>query len=330
MHSNLLPLFLGFSTLVWGLPLNPRPQGTCSTPTQRKPWQKLTDSERTDYINATLCLMNTPARHDIPGAKTLWDELHYIHIYQSAYIHFVGAFLPWHRYYLTAHATLLRDACGYKGPMPYWSEVGDQSDLKKAAVFSPKSAFGGDGAGPDRCIADGPFASMRLHFKEDLTVEGSGYCVTRNFSECLFTGAAQLNLDACQAAKSYEEVRNCLEAKPHIAGHWGIGGTMSNTLLSPGDPLFFLHHTWLDLLWWQWQSREPATRLAQITGPNLPGALGHGADKPLNRRLTDYFGDGGGNVTTLGHRLWSAGILANVTVGDVMDLGGAFVCTEFR
>jgi tyrosinase len=67
--------------------------------------------------------MEKPARHDIPGAETLWDELHYPHIAQSGFIHFVGGFLPWHRYYLVTHETLLRNDCGYKGPMPYVSPL---------------------------------------------------------------------------------------------------------------------------------------------------------------------------------------------------------------
>jgi len=140
---------------------------------------------------------------------------------------------------------------------------------------------------------------------------------------------------------------------------------MSNTLLSPSEPLFFLHHTWLDKIWWQWQSQQPNTRLTEIGGLNLPSggppspsgngtatavaltspngngaclpplgggsgaAIGHGAGKALNKAITDYFGDGSGEVTTLGHVLWSAGILPNATVGEVMDLGGGVVCAEY-
>lgn len=44
--------------------------------------------------------------------------------------------------------------------------------------------------------------------------------------------------------------------------------------------------------------------------------------------MTDYFGDGG-NVTTLNHNLWMAGLIPNVTVGDVMDLGGEVICAEY-
>ena len=135
---------------------------------------------------------------------------------------------------------------------------------------------------------------------------------------------------------------------------------MSDTLLSPGDPLFYLHHTYLDKLWWTWQQSDLPTRLSDISGPNIvippppsngtgppPGKVtftfrnetcspsgggpgqGHGIGEPLDTSITEYFGDGGGNVTTLGHVLWSAGIIPNATVGEVMDLEGGIVCSEY-
>ena len=44
---------------------------------------------------------------------------------------------------------------------------------------------------------------------------------------------------------------------------------MVDPISSPGDPLFYLHHTWLDKLWWNWQSRDLAHRLTDISGPNV-------------------------------------------------------------
>lgn len=32
------------------------------------------------------------------------------------------------------------------------------------------------------------------------------------------------------------------------------------------DPVFFLHHTQLDRLWWNWQEADPAKRLQDYTG----------------------------------------------------------------
>jgi tyrosinase len=44
---------------------------------------------------------------------------------------------------------------------------------------------------------------------------------------------------------------------------------MTNLWSSPGDPLFYLHHTYLDKLWWEWQLKNEA-RLTDITGTNVP------------------------------------------------------------
>ena len=41
-----------------------------------------------------------------------------------------------------------------------------------------------------------------------------------------------------------------------------------------------------------------------------------------------YSGDNGGE-TTLGHVLWMAGLLPNVTIADVLDLHGETICAEY-
>lgn len=133
---------------------------------------------------------------------------------------------------------------------------------------------------------------------------------------------------------------------------------MINPLLSPGDPIFFLHHTYLDKLWWEWQSQDLSQRLTEIGGNNTrqrfggggpPGFFdlefpgeedlvfppgngsgfpGGGLDQAPNPAFVDYFNDGG-NTTTLNHTLWSANILVNATIADVMDIGGSFICAEY-
>ncbi|KAI0911015.1 hypothetical protein F4823DRAFT_561369 [Ustulina deusta] len=51
----------------------------------------------------------------------------------------------------------------------------------------------------------------------------------------------------------------------HTAGHYiaavDPGG---DPFTSPGDPLFYFHHTSLDRLWWIWQMQDPANRLYAI------------------------------------------------------------------
>ena len=106
---------------------------------------------------------------------------------------------------------------------------------------------------------------------------------------------------------------------------------MANAVTSTGDPLFFLHHAWLDRAWWKWQLQDKKNRLYQMGGSNmerdfLVKALG--LSQP-NIYTTDYFGDGGGNETTLNHVLYTHDLRANVTVGDVMDLNGPTICAEY-
>jgi len=48
---------------------------------------RLTAVEKSDYLKATLCIMKTPAKLGIPAAKTRWDELQYIHVYQTPHVH---------------------------------------------------------------------------------------------------------------------------------------------------------------------------------------------------------------------------------------------------
>ncbi len=44
---------------------------------------------------------------------------------------------------------------------------------------------------------------------------------------------------------------------------------MLNGVSSPGDPLFYLHHTWLDKVFWDWQALDRATRTTSINGTNI-------------------------------------------------------------
>lgn len=105
---------------------------------------------------------------------------------------------------------------------------------------------------------------------------------------------------------------------------------MINVATSPGDPIFFLHHTYLDRVWWQWQQANLSSRLTDISGRNVPTAeaLARGNLSYPTAAILDYDGDPG-NVTTLNHTLWMVDLIGNATVGDVMDLGGPISCAEY-
>lgn len=108
----------------------------------------------------------------------------------------------------------------------YWNEPLDVENFTESVIFDATTGFGGDGKGPNRCVADGPFANLTLRFKEDLST--SAYCLSRNFNSCAFSSAAQSIVDHCLTVQSFEEVRVCLEGAPHGAGHGGVGAVVSS------------------------------------------------------------------------------------------------------
>lgn len=53
----------------------------------------------------------------------------------------------------------------------------------------------------------------------------------------------------------------------HGGGHYTIGGDPAGDVFSsPGDPVFYLHHSMIDLTWWVWQMLDFKHRRNQISG----------------------------------------------------------------
>jgi tyrosinase len=129
---------------------------------------------------------------------------------------------------------------------------------------------------------------------------------------------------------------------------------MADGIASPGDPIFYLHHTWLDKIFWEWQAQDLPARLSDIGGYNgLNGPVAATPDDiidvsrpPIISPDVSTFppadamvppagtvpplpqGDAG-NVTTLAHILNMIGVIPNATIADVMDIGGALLCYEY-
>ncbi|WP_331234027.1 tyrosinase family protein [Natronorarus salvus] len=89
-------------------------------------------------------------------------------------------------------------------------------------------------------------------------------------------------------ASSYPSFRNVLEGfrdeygdpTPafHNLVHIWVGGSMSDHT-SPNDPVFFLHHCFVDKLWAQWQRKHPRKGYVPASGDDVPP--GHGLNDPM-------------------------------------------------
>ncbi|KAL4916761.1 transmembrane amino acid transporter protein-domain-containing protein [Aspergillus aurantiobrunneus] len=271
-----------------------------------------------------------PVVGTVEDAQNLWDELHHLHVWLGNYVHYTGHFLPWHRYLVRTHEVLLQTLCGYTGAQPYWDELGDYESgpLHESAIFDPVFGFGGDGAGDARCIQDGPFRDTTLRMRARTV--NADYCLSRNFSQSNFVWANRSNIEKCFVLDQYTDAWACYNMYPHSAGHAAVGGVMFDAVESNGDPIFYLHHAYLDRLWWQWQQADWPSRLGDIGGPNVPpqevlDSVGLSAASPT---VVDSSRDRG-DKTTLGHVLWMNGIVPNVTIAEVMDLEGDVICAKY-
>ncbi|KAH6648602.1 hypothetical protein BKA67DRAFT_575316 [Truncatella angustata] len=284
----------------------------------RKEWRTLSESERLDFISAVKCLQETPGETTAlySGVKSRYDDYVVLHITQTDYIHWVGFFLPWHRYFLSLFEQELQDTCGYNGTVPYWDWTQDainEAAFVASPLFDTTHGFGGNGpyiediSGfpsdwlslveiPGRtgggCITDGPFATYNASMGPGNHTDYTPHCVRRDFSPSLAVQSLNSSVYAhVLAATNFFELEHRTEGislgisamSLHGGGHLGVGGgigDMSNTYSSPSDPLFWLHHGGLDKMWNEWQRNDWATRRFDIGGPDTQWAY------PFN-----FFGD---------------------------------------
>jgi hypothetical protein len=151
-----------------------------------------------------------------------------------------SSFLPWHREFLRRFEAELQ-AWDARVMLPYWNSSNDQSTGSALWANSFLGQF--DAAwGLNRNLgAAGSLASP---------------------------GTVNTVLDL----GTYDVFWNDLERRVHDGPHNWVGGIMAGGH-SPRDPVFFLHHCYIDMLWAQWQLRNPGAPF--VADPGQPGLGGH-------------------------------------------------------
>ncbi|MFD7030750.1 tyrosinase family protein [Streptomyces sp. NPDC059917] len=182
------------------------------------------------------------------------------------------SFLPWHRRFLIEFETALQ-RIDPTVALPYWDWTADRTSRSSlwAADF-----LGGTGRARDGQVMDGPFAYAGGKWPVNVRVDGRSY-----LRRALGTGVAELptkaEVDSVLAMSVYDAApwnsasngfRNNLEGwrgvNLHNRVHVWVGGQMG-TGVSPNDPVFWMHHAYVDKLWAEWQAKHPQS-------PYLPAA----------------------------------------------------------
>lgn len=141
----------------------------------------------------------------------------------------------------------------------------------------------GSGGG---CVTTGPFANLILNFgpikvganytlyKNPQNLAHKPHCLSRDFNQAV--AGASIKQSAVDTLLSQPDIASFLNVinfgtipgvdGVHGGGHISVGGEMSDFFSSPGDPLFFMHHTQIDRLWTLWQKKDPRKREYAISG----------------------------------------------------------------
>jgi len=97
----------------------------------------MTDEQRSDFINATLCLMKAPSKApkaQFPGARNRYDDFVAYHMTNAGSLHDTIGLFPAHKYFLLAYETALRNECGYKGYHPVRSILSNYPLLLRCRI----------------------------------------------------------------------------------------------------------------------------------------------------------------------------------------------------
>ncbi|KAI3340093.1 hypothetical protein F4824DRAFT_434029 [Ustulina deusta] len=240
--------------------LQPRDAGDCPNPNIRFEWDNYSASDRQAYVGAIKCLINRPASGKFSFSKNRYEDFVRLHQSYAPNIHSQSTsqqthkFLLWHRYFVWAFEQVLRDECGFTRAMPWWDEKKWAGRFAQATIFTP-SYFGtlpGPTNGRGTCISNGAFNGLQSNLGPGQTVNNP-HCVQRAVNEGVTAQTGIDSYNTCLARSSYPDFHSCVEFTFHAQGHNGIGATMSDAIASPGDPIFFMHHLYVDYVFRKWQ-----------------------------------------------------------------------------
>ncbi|KAK4541121.1 hypothetical protein LTR36_008346 [Oleoguttula mirabilis] len=302
----------------------------------RREWRTLTGEEQQSYISAVLCVRTQPSTLAPASNKTAYDDFPWIHSHVGYYTHNSAPFLPWHRYFLHIYESTLRESCGYRGSLVYWDWTLDSDALERSPVFDADTGFGGDGqvggaitvGRSGRCVVDGPFAGVTADYYD---VKYDPHCLSRGFRG--LDGSlghidghdiSPESIEEVLSIASYEGFVTLMESRVHDAIPFGIGGDFetftapygrdadvvveNDELTSDPDPLFFLHHTQLDRLWWLWQQRQPDKGLQAYGGHKQRHSM---------------------DLASLIDKISVQALASSVKVADLMDVQGELLCYHY-
>lgn len=115
------------------------------------------------------------------------------------------------------------------------------------------------------CLTQGVFGSWNSSVPTE-------HCVTRGINwgdgQPIALYSWEIMKSAFESYPDFSVFQNWL-TEVHDYFHFNVGGDLRSIPSSPSDPIFYLHHAFVDKLWWDWQQYDPTNRLQQYNGFNF-------------------------------------------------------------
>uniref|UniRef100_A0A915A8Q2 ShKT domain-containing protein n=1 Tax=Parascaris univalens TaxID=6257 RepID=A0A915A8Q2_PARUN len=240
--------------------------GQLFTMAYRKEYRMLSEEERIRYHNAMTILKRSGE----------FDRMcvEHFNVGLGSGAHSGPGFLPWHREFLKRAEIALR-LIDPMVSLPYWDTVMDNYlvDARDSIFFSPLFAgevdqFGNVITGPYAfwTTMEGRNAIVRTMAQEGFLLSEAHIASVIEQTDVEYVLAYTAPLQGCP----FPENANALEFV-HAFVHLWIGGHMRDPPTSANDPIFYVFHTFIDLIWEMWrQSRQLRDERELNYPPDLP------------------------------------------------------------
>ncbi len=246
----------------------------------RQNHRDLSAAQKTALVNAILSLKNNVDSVLHPGAQNRYDD--FVEVHKNAMVngpamimpmpHGGPLFYPWHRILLRQFELALQAAANDPSiTLPYW----DWEYSGASNPFTP-DFLGGDGdQAQGGRVTTGPFAYSAGQFPIRVWDDAAGDPgLKREFGEDSTSWLPTASETSAGLAKTpYTPGPSCFERVSegvlHNPVHRWVGGNMADAT-SPNDPVFFLHHCHLDLLWERWKGQH-STSAPYVPAQGAPG-----------------------------------------------------------
>ena len=217
----------------------------------RKEFTAMNVEERQRFVQA----LRTAATNPVYRAE--YRRLARIHSRMPSKLlhHMPQIFLPWHRWYLLEFESFLRQI-DCRITIPYWDWSKDTKHwarkTKARDVWNAgPHGLGGDGILPRGCVIEGPFREGVFFIPETIGED----CLKRKFNlSCSLPSREQIQEKVND--ENFTAFENFIRDRIHPALHDCVGGHMLKHHSASFTPEFWIHHSFVDKIWADWQMKR--------------------------------------------------------------------------